>query len=92
MNRSIRTLSLKLKDRFKEIFIDNGIASDEYLDILAVVLSFDKGLAESNNIDNMSDYFDILNNLAHQIYELPYHVLIGLYYLIIPCILYRVEK
>lgn len=49
----------KLKDRFKEIFIDNGIASDEYLDILAVVLSFDKGLAESNNIDNMSDYFDI---------------------------------
>lgn len=48
-----------IKDKFKEIFKGNGITSDNHLNALAIILSFDKGLAESNNLDNISDYFEV---------------------------------
>ena len=49
--------TFKIKDKFKSIFIDNGITDTGELNRLALILSFDKNLAVSDNPDSVKDEY-----------------------------------
>lgn len=47
----------EIKDKFKQIFINNGISDVNTLNNLAVVLSFDKSLAVNDSLDSLTDEY-----------------------------------
>ena len=47
----------EIKEKFKRVFIENGVDDERELRYLAIILSFDKTLASSNSPENIKDRY-----------------------------------